>query len=313
MSLNGHLRTLIGAQTATASGAITVHDYGYGLGPPTGILVLRYPPQPVIPDFPADRDDFLHQIFWSPDGVLTAIRGKSSRFLSSGEMLWVRRGVVAEVRGLGLQTVIRVCLRQVPTGLSALEAGVLLPDAEVGQRLLTIARPGIGEDDALRVRDGVLDALARCERVPIDHVVKETNPALAVAQALLRDPANDTSLADWASQLHISTKTLQRLFEREFAATFTAWRTKNRLRAAVAMLHDLSVTDTAHRVGYASASAFVAAFSKEFGVSPGRGLARSRSPVLPAPAYRRFTRQFSNAAVVTGPSRPGPTPDAQCC
>lgn len=111
MSSNGQERTLVGAKTATASGAIRVDEYEYGLGPPTGILVLRYPPQPAIPDFPADRDDFLHQIFFSPDGVLTAHRGANSRFLSSNEMLWVRRGAVAEVRGLGLQTVVRACDR----------------------------------------------------------------------------------------------------------------------------------------------------------------------------------------------------------
>lgn len=283
MSSNGHLRTLVGAQTATASGSIAVDEYGYGLGPPTGILVLRYPPQPAIPDFPADRDDFLHQIFWSPDGVLTVRRGASSRFLSSAEMLWVRRGVVAEVRGLGLQTVVRVCVRQVPAALSRLEAGIFAPDAEVGRRLLAIARPGVGEDAGLQVRHDVLEGLARCGAVRIDHVDSTATPALAVAQALLRDPADATSLAGWAAHLHVSTKTLQRNFEREFAMTFTAWRTATRLRAAAAMLHDLSVTDTAHRVGYASASALVAAFTREFGTPPGRS---RRSTLAPQPVGR---------------------------
>lgn len=278
MSSNGHLRTLVGAQTATSSGAIAVDEYGYGLGPPTGILVLRYPPQQAIPDFPADRDDFLHQIFWSPDGVLTVNRGVTSRFVSSNEMVWVRRGVVAEVRGLGLQTVVRVCVRQVPPALSRLEAGIFAPGGDVARRLLAIARPGIGEDAGLRARHEILEGLARCEAVRLDHAESTTAPALAVARALWRDPADDRGLADWALQLHVSTKTLQRNFEREFDMTFTAWRTATRLRAAAAMLHDLSVTDTAHRVGYASASALVAAFTREFGAPPGRS--RRVSPVL---------------------------------
>lgn len=293
MSSNGQVRTLVGAQTATTAAAVTVDEYAYGLGPPTGILVLRYPPQPAIADFPADRDDFLHQIFWSPDGVLTAQRGMSSRFLSSGEMFWVRRGVVAEVRALGLQTVVRVCLRQVPPALSRLEAGVLAPDPEVGRRLLAIARPGVSEVDGLQARHDVLVGLARCEAVPIDHVDGGTNPAVAVAQALLRDPANAASLTDWAAELHVSTKTLQRHFEREFAMTFTAWRTATRLRAAAAMLRELSVTDTAHRVGYASASAFVAAFTRQFGTTPGRSTDRGHwsSQIGKAPAVRPLTRE----------------------
>lgn len=273
VSSNRHLRTLVEVQTATASGAITVDEYGYGLGPPTGILVLRYPQQAAIPDFPADRDDFLHQIFWSPDGVLTVHRGGTSRFVSSSEMLWVRRGAVAEVRGLGMQTVLRVCVRQAPPALSTLDAGVLAAPAEVGVRLLAIARPGIGEADGLRTRREVLEALARCAATRIEHADGGTNPALTVAQVLLRDPADATSLAAWAARLHVSAKTLQREFEREFAMTFTAWRTATRLRAAAAMLHNTSVTETAHRVGYASASAFVAAFTREFGTSPGRYVA----------------------------------------
>ena len=263
----------VATHTATAAGAITVEEYGYGLGPPTGILVLRYPPQAAIPDFPADRDDFVHQVFWSPDGVLSAHRGNASRFLSSSEMLWVRRGAVAEVRGLGRQTVVRVCLRQAHPALGALEAGVLTPDPEVGRRLLAIARPGVGEDDGLRARHDIVEALARCTPARVEHVDHGATPARAVTQALLRDPADATSLAAWAAALHVSEKTLQRHFEREHGTTFTAWRTTTRMRAAAAMLHHLSVTETAHRVGYTSVSAFTAAFTREFGTSPGRYVA----------------------------------------
>ncbi|WP_241005220.1 AraC family transcriptional regulator [Nocardioides sp. zg-1228] len=259
-----------GAPTATAAGAIAVEEYGYGLGPPTGVLVLRYPPQAAVPDFPPDRDDFVHQLFWSPDGVLAVHRGDTSRFLSSAEMLWVRRGVVAEVHGLGRQTVLRVCVRQAPASLTALEAGVLAPEAEVGGRLLEIARPGVEEQDGLRARHDVLEALAGCRAVHLGHVDGGAGPAHTVAQALLHDPADPTSLTDWAARLHVSDKTLQRHFVREFGTTFTAWRTTTRLRAAAAMLRHLSVTETAHRVGYTSVSAFTAAFTREFGTSPGR-------------------------------------------
>lgn len=264
--------SLAAPRTASSSGEIAVEEYGYGLGPPTGILVLRYPPGHTVPDFPEDRDDFLHQIFWSPDGVLVVRRGDTSRFVSSGEMLWIRRGVVAEVRGLGVQTVLRICVRRAPEVLTGLSAAVLSPEEHVGVRLSALARPGVHEEDALRARGAVLDALADCPAEEVDHAGCRVAaaPAHVVARALLGDPADPTSLADWAARLHVSPKTLQRDFEREFATTFTGWRTRTRLRASIAMLHDLSVTETAHRVGYASASAFVAAFTREFGETPGR-------------------------------------------
>jgi len=270
MSPRGQSTSLPAPRTATAVGEITVQEFGYGLGPPNGIMVLRYPPGQTIPDFPEAREDFLHQVFWSPDGVLAVRRGETSRFVSSREMLWVRRGVVTEVRGLGVQTVLRVCLRQAPAALTSLPAAALAPEEHVGTRLLRIARPGVSEAEGLRTRVEMLDALSASPAVEIDHVGAGDTPAHMVARALLANPADATSLADWAARLHVSAKTLQRDLEREFAVTFTALRTRIRLKAAVAMLADRSVTETAHLVGYASASAFVAAFTREFGKSPGR-------------------------------------------
>ncbi|TYL51389.1 helix-turn-helix domain-containing protein [Nocardioides sp. BGMRC 2183] len=259
-------------RTASSIGEIEVQEYGYGLGPPTGILVLRYPPGSGVPDFPEDRDDFLHQVFWSPDGVLALRRGTASRFVTADEMLWVRRGVVAEVHGLGVQTVLRACLRQAPQTLVDRAAAVLAPGQQVGARLQAIARPGVTEAEGLQARADVLAALARCPVEEVDHgsTGPVAGPAQMVARALLADPSDPTSLGEWASRLHVSPKTLQRDIERQYAVAFTTLRTRIRLRAAAALLRSRSVTETAHLVGYGSASAFVAAFTREFGETPGR-------------------------------------------
>lgn len=258
------------ALPASTHGEIAVEEYGYGLGPPTGMLVLRYPAGPSIPDYPQNRDDFLHQLFWSPDGVLCLRRGDTARYASSREMLWIRRGVVAEVHGVGSQTVLRACFRLAPPNLTGMGAAVLAPSGLVGDTLLDVARAGVSEEEGLRARTMVLEELAATPAVEVDHGIAAASPAHHVSRALHRDTADTTSLNDWAAQLHISAKTLQRDFERAFAMTFSAWRTRIRMRAASAMLVDLSVTETAHRVGYSSASAFVAAFTREFGTTPGR-------------------------------------------
>lgn len=269
MSSRGQTLSPTALPLASSVGEITVQEFGYGLGPPTGILVLRYPPDRIVPDFREDRDDFLHQLFWSPDGVLVARRGDSSRFISSGEMLWIRSGVAAEVRGLRSQTVLRVAVRCAPRALIALTAAALAPAEDVGARLLEIARPGVEESEGLRARADILDGLAAAPSVALDHTTAADTPAHVVARALLSDPADDTRLTDWAGTLHVSPKTLQRDLERVFGMSFTTLRTRIRLRAAAAYLHDRSVTETAHLVGYASASAFVTSFAKEYGQTPG--------------------------------------------
>lgn len=256
--------------TASTAGEIAVEEYGYALGPPTGALVLRYPPCGIVADFPDERNDFVHQLFWSPDGVLAVHRGSTSRFVPRTEMLWVRKGAHAAVRALGVQTVLRLCVRQAPPVLSQLSAAALAPPSATGSALLSLAAPGVDDDTALRTRDEVLAALAREAPDEVTFAPTRTGPAHEAARAIVKDPADGTGLADWAARLHVSPKTLQRDFEREYAMTFTAWRTRTRLRAAAALLPDLSVTETAHRVGYGSASAFVAAFTREFGTTPGR-------------------------------------------
>ena len=65
-------------------------------------------------------------------------------------------------------------------------------------------------------------------------------------------------------------KTLQRDFTREFGMSYSRWRTRLRLRASLALLETRPVGEVARRVGYASPSAFIAAFAQEYGYTPGR-------------------------------------------
>jgi AraC-like DNA-binding protein len=100
---------------------------------------------------------------------------------------------------------------------------------------------------------------------------------MTVARHLSHDPGDPTSLAEWADRLRVSVKTLQRDFAREFGSSYTAWRTKLRLRAARALLEAEPVIKVAHRVGYASPSAFITAYAKEHGHTPGERQRAGRS------------------------------------
>jgi AraC-like DNA-binding protein len=64
---------------------------------------------------------------------------------------------------------------------------------------------------------------------------------------------------------------LQRFFSEETGMTIEAWRQKARLvHSAAALSEGASVTDAALDCGYDSTSAYIAAFRKQFGVTPGR-------------------------------------------
>ncbi|QYJ02796.1 AraC family transcriptional regulator [Nocardioides panacisoli] len=256
-----------------ATGEVEVEEYGYGLGPPTGLMVLHYPRQAAVPDFPNSRNDFTHQLYWSPDGVLAATRGSRTAFAGPDRAVWARRGAVVEVAALGRQRVLRCCLRQAPPAVADQASAVVGLSPRTAEGLLEIVRPGVTEARGLAVREVLMADLSVAEVAPLDFAAVEDGPARAVASALLRDPADPTSLADWARRLHVSAKTLQRCFERDYGCSFSQWRTRTRLALSIALLRRHTVTETAHLVGYATASAYVAAFRRAYGVTPARYVA----------------------------------------
>jgi AraC-like DNA-binding protein len=66
-------------------------------------------------------------------------------------------------------------------------------------------------------------------------------------------------------------RTLQRVFPAQTGLTLEAWRQKARLIAAAAALSTgAPVAVTAADCGYDSPSAFITAFKRQFGMTPGR-------------------------------------------
>ncbi|MBQ1044367.1 MULTISPECIES: helix-turn-helix transcriptional regulator [unclassified Micromonospora] len=271
---------------------VSCDEFGYGLGRPDGILVLRYRSVARLA-FAENREDFLHQLYWSPDGLLSARHGRHTTFLGPDEVFWVHRGVTHEVHAADRQTVYRVCLREVPTALDGLRAGVAAIDAEAARLVLSLAAAGYDERDAPDARSRIMAGLAPRTDGGDDRQAAGTGVAVAVATALARDPGDSTGLAEWADRLHVSVKTLQRDFDREFGMSYSRWRTKLRLRASLALLETRPVGEVARRIGYASSSAFISAFAREYGYTPGHAATMRRAVDIPAPRAARTSRRPS--------------------
>jgi len=95
--------------------------------------------------------------------------------------------------------------------------------------------------------------------------------ALALADRVQSNPSERASLAGLARHAGASLRTLQRIFPIETGLSLEAWRQKARLLAAIAALSGgAPVAVAAADCGYATPSAFIAAFKRQFGVTPGR-------------------------------------------
>ncbi|MEV5827396.1 AraC family transcriptional regulator [Spirillospora sp. NPDC052242] len=244
-------------------------EYGYGLGNPDGIFVLKYRSASGL-TLGETRQDFLHQLYWSPDGVLAVLNGSATEFLGHREAYWASRATAHEVRAGDHQTVYRVCLREVPPALHGHRCGPVAVDARAAELIRRITRRDCDERTALDARGGIMAGLTPLTGRGVPRSAGGSGYALTVARALSHDPADPTPLTEWARRLRVSSKTLQRDFVREFGMPYTRWRTRHRLRAARVLLGAHPVTEVAHRVGYASPSAFIAAYAGEYGRTPGR-------------------------------------------
>lgn len=114
-----------------------------------------------------------------------------------------------------------------------------------------------------------------------------TSGARTVAEELIRDPALDLTVEDWAARVFCSPRTLRRDFLADTGLTFEQWRLRCRLSAAVEFLAaGYGVDQVAARVGFASRNGFTRAFKQRYGPTP-----------------HEFSRQLSAHHAIRDPSQ----------
>jgi len=116
-----------------------------------------------------------------------------------------------------------------------------------------------------------LDLVAAAPSLPLFVPMPQDPRAAAVARLLQADPSRGDGIAALARAAGASARTLQRVFREETGMRFVEWRQRLRLLQAITLLEqDLSVTEAGAAAGYASTSAFIAAFRAQMGETPSR-------------------------------------------
>ncbi|WP_184194089.1 AraC family transcriptional regulator [Chitinimonas taiwanensis] len=92
-----------------------------------------------------------------------------------------------------------------------------------------------------------------------------------ILHALRLAPDEASTLAQWATRVHSTERTLARRFQAELGMSFVQWRNRARFVQALAWLKEgWPVQEIAARLGYGTPSAFIAMFRKQAGFSPER-------------------------------------------
>ena len=119
------------------------------------------------------------------------------------------------------------------------------------------------------LRDLLLPQLQKASPVPTFVTLPREERALAVAQAILRNPAESKPMAALCAQVGVSVRTIERAFRKDVGTSFESWRRQVRLTKAVELLvSGCSIKEVAFKIGYCQSSAFVEMFRRTFGATP---------------------------------------------
>jgi len=153
--------------------------------------------------------------------------------------------------------------------VEAIEVAPLLRELILHVVAIGMLDPTRPEHD--RLAGVLMDCIARARPIDLVLPLPRDPRALALATRLRDAPGSHVALEQLAADCGASLRTLQRCFSEETGLTIDAWRQKARLvHSAAELASGASVTDAALASGYESTSAYIAAFRRHFGVTPGR-------------------------------------------
>lgn len=212
-----------------------------------------------------------HQLVYASSGVLLLETETGAWIVPPARAVWVPANVTHRLTARGkvqFRTVyVARRLRAASHPLGVVDVSPLLREL-----ILHIVHRGTLEAASAadtRLARVLLDQLQAIDVVPLDLPTPADSVASEVATQLNHDPGADLDVL--AHRVGASRRTLERRFREQTGMTLGRWRQRLQLVRAIELLASgTSVSETGWSVGYASTSAFVTAFRRQVGTTPGR-------------------------------------------
>lgn len=222
-----------------------------------------------------------HQLIYVSTGVLAITTARGAWIASSDRAVWIPAGTWHEHRFYGQTSFHTVGFTVGESPLPDSEPTVIAIDGLVRELLMACTEPALPPNESQHIRVVLGDRLRRALVQPLS-LPKAHDPRLADACRLVQsDLCQPRSLDELAHTVGTSQRTLTRLFRAEFGTTYPQWRTSVRIfHAMIHLAEGATVTETAHRCGWATASAFIDSFTRTMGRTPGDYAVRSLGAVV---------------------------------
>ena len=214
------------------------------------------------------------QLIFASRGATTVTTDDGVWVVPSHQAVWVPAGIKHDVEVPPRAAMRRLYVKppftkRLPRTCRAVNVSPLL--RELLRRTFQLETLDRRKRDQRNLMELLLDELSILPLAPIDLPMPRDARAVRAARHV-RDTLDDVhTLSSVAKHAGASGRTLERLFRAETGLSFGAWRQRARLLRALQLLaDDVTVTRAALAVGYESTSAFVAAFRRTVGTTPGR-------------------------------------------
>jgi AraC-like DNA-binding protein/quercetin dioxygenase-like cupin family protein len=210
-----------------------------------------------------------HQLAWAASGVLTVRTEAADWVLPPTRALWIPAGLRHETLAAAVATLRSLYIRPDRSPVSWADPVPVAVPPMLAELIGYLDSDTLDAGQRARAEALLGDLLRPVPMTTIQVRMPEDERAAEVAARLLADPADERTLADWGAQVSASARTLARAFIADTGMTFGQWRRLARLQAALPPLASgQAISTVARHVGYQTASAFVAAFRKETGLTP---------------------------------------------
>jgi len=212
-----------------------------------------------------------NQIVYAGHGVLSVSTDAGVWVTPANRAIWVPAGTVHAHRAFGVTTLHTVGLSGSIDLLPRSAPAVLAVSPLMRELLIAYtATPGATGPARRRLRAVLLDQLRVAPEQPLHLPAPRDARLRRVAELLEGNLSEPRSLEQLADLVDTSPRTLSRLCRDELAMTLPQWRTQIRLHHALQRLADgHPVTAVAVDCGWATPSAFIDVYRRNFGKTPG--------------------------------------------
>ena len=213
-----------------------------------------------------------HQLIHAASGVLMVGTGSGSWVVPSSWGVWVPAGVRHRIRAAAAAKFRTVyvapgAVPDLPEACAAITVTPLL--RELILRVVALGMLDRRDPVETSIAYVLLDEIRHAQVPPFGLPEPRTEATRRAVDRLFS--GGDTGMAAVAKEAGMSPRTLERRFLAETGMSLGRWRRRGAMLASVERLAaGASVKQAAGAAGYATPSAFVAAFKAEFGETPGR-------------------------------------------